>query len=66
MKDPKNHAKVIYEIVIVPAHARVANWVKEIEQIDRIDTPETTNYNPFGNGARHERSAEGVPTRAAL
>ena len=58
--------KVIYEIVIVPAHARVANWVKEIEQIDRIDTPETTNYNPFGNGGRHEKSVEGVPARAAL
>src|SRR5208282_1343573 len=36
--------KVLYEIVILPVHTRIANWAKDIEQIDRIDTPETTDY----------------------
>lgn len=39
--------KVLYEIVILPVHTRLANWIKDREQIDRIDTPETTDYNPF-------------------
>ena len=39
--------KVLYEIVILPVHTRIANWVKGIEHVDRIDTPETTDYNPF-------------------
>jgi queuosine precursor transporter len=39
--------KFLYEIVILPVHTRIANWVKDIEHIDRIDTPETTDYNPF-------------------
>lgn len=39
--------KVIYEIVALPISTRFANWVKKVEGVDHIDTPETTNYNPF-------------------
>ena len=41
--------KVLYEIVILPVHTRIANWVKDFEKIDCIDVPQTTNYNPFAN-----------------
>ena len=58
--------KVFYEIVILPLHARIANRVKDIEHIDGIDTPETTNYNPFGDPARHEKAVGGVHIRATL
>jgi hypothetical protein len=44
--------KVLYEIVILPVHTRIANWVKDVEHIDRIDTPETTEYNPFADFIR--------------
>ncbi len=40
-------AKVIYEIVALPATTYLANWVKRIEGIDHIDTPQATTYNPF-------------------
>ena len=49
--------KVLYEIVILPVHTRIANWVKDIESIDHIDTPETTNYNPFASFALSERTS---------
>lgn len=39
--------KVLYEIIATPLSTRFANWVKRVEGIDQIDTPETTNYNPF-------------------
>jgi len=40
-------AKVLYEIVALPFSIRFANWVKKIEGVDYIDTPQLTNYNPF-------------------
>ena len=40
--------KVVYEIILTPISTRFANWVKKVEEIDQIDTPEQTNYNPFG------------------
>jgi len=49
--------KVLYEIVILPVHTRIANWVKDIEHIDRIDTPETTDYNPFANFAPSDKAS---------
>jgi queuosine precursor transporter len=49
--------KVLYEIVILPVHTRIANWVKDIEHIDRIDAPETTDYNPFANFIRSDNAA---------
>jgi len=49
--------KVLYEIVILPVHTRIANWVKDVEHIDRIDTPETTDYNPFASLVPSERSS---------
>jgi queuosine precursor transporter len=39
--------KVIYEIILTPFTTRFANWVKKVEAVDQIDTPEETNYNPF-------------------
>jgi len=39
--------KVGYEIVATPFSTRFANWLKKVEGVDHIDTPETTNYNPF-------------------
>lgn len=39
--------KVLYEFLALPISTRIANWVKQIENIDQIDSPETTNYNPF-------------------
>ena len=39
--------KVLYEIVSLPFSVPFSNWVKRIEHFDRIDTPDTTNYNPF-------------------
>jgi queuosine precursor transporter len=39
--------KVIYEIVMLPISMKIANLVKQIEGVDEIDNPETTNYNPF-------------------
>lgn len=39
--------KVIYEIVVLPFSIRFSNWVKRIEGLDQIDSPESTNYNPF-------------------
>lgn len=39
--------KVLYEIIATPFSTRFSNWVKRIEGVDQIDSPETTNYNPF-------------------
>ena len=39
--------KVVYEIVALPVSTRVADWLKRIEGVDHIDTPEATSYNPF-------------------
>ncbi len=39
--------KVLYEIAALPLSTRVANWVKDIEGVDKIDAPRETNYNPF-------------------
>lgn len=39
--------KVLYEIIATPLSTRFANWVKRVEGVDQVDTPETTNYNPF-------------------
>jgi len=39
--------KVLYEAVATPFSTRFANWVKRIENIDKIDYPKDTNYNPF-------------------
>ena len=39
--------KVLYEIVVLPITIRISNWVKDIEFVDVIDDPATTNYNPF-------------------
>lgn len=39
--------KVTYEIVALPISTQFANWVKRVEDIDHIDTPKITNYNPF-------------------
>lgn len=39
--------KVLYEIVALPASVPFSNWMKRVEGVDHIDTPETTNYNPF-------------------
>ncbi|HZF02013.1 MAG TPA: queuosine precursor transporter [Methylomirabilota bacterium] len=42
-------AKVIYEIVALPLSLWLANRVKQIEGVDKIDRPEETNYNPFAS-----------------
>ncbi len=39
--------KVAYEIILTPLTSRFSNWVKKVEEIDQIDTPEETDYNPF-------------------
>ena len=39
--------KVLYEAVATPFSTRFANWVKRIENTDKIDYPQETNYNPF-------------------
>lgn len=39
--------KVLYEIIATPFSTRFANWVKRVEGVDKIDTPQETNYNPF-------------------
>ncbi len=39
--------KVLYEIIALPFSTRFANWVKKVEGVDVIDTPETTKYSPF-------------------
>jgi queuosine precursor transporter len=41
-------AKVIYEAVALPVTVRFSNWVKKFEDVDKMDRPEETNYNPFG------------------
>jgi hypothetical protein len=40
-------AKVIYEALALPVTVRFSNWVKKFENMDKIDKPEETNYNPF-------------------
>lgn len=40
-------AKVIYEIVALPISTKIANELKKAEHVDKIDDPETTDYNPF-------------------
>lgn len=40
-------AKVLYEILALPVSTRLANWVKRVEGIDKIDDPHRTDYNPF-------------------
>ncbi len=39
--------KVAFEIIAIPISTRFADWVKKVEGVDVIDTPETTSYNPF-------------------
>lgn len=39
--------KVAYEVVVLPVSIPFSNWVKKKEEIDHLDLPETTNYNPF-------------------
>jgi len=39
--------KVLYEIIALPLSMRFANWVKKVEGIDQLDTPQDTNYSPF-------------------
>ena len=39
--------KVLYEIVALPFSMRFTNWLKEKENIDVIDEPQLTSYNPF-------------------
>lgn len=41
--------KVLYEILLLPLSTRFSNWVKKVEGIDVIDTPETVRYNPFSS-----------------
>ncbi|MBV9217200.1 MAG: queuosine precursor transporter [Acidobacteria bacterium] len=40
--------KVLFEIVATPISLPFSNWVKRIEGVDVIDTPEKTSYSPFG------------------
>lgn len=40
--------KVGYEIVALPLSMRAAQAVKRFEGVDKIDTPEDTNYSPLG------------------
>lgn len=44
--------KVIYEIVALPLSTRIAEWVKRTENVDVIDDPQTTSYNPFSIAAK--------------
>ena len=39
--------KVLYEIVALPFSMRFSNWLKSVEQVDYVDQPNITNYNPF-------------------
>lgn len=39
--------KVAYEVVALPFSMKFTNWVKKVEGIDAIDSPNTTTYNPF-------------------
>lgn len=39
--------KVGIEIIMTPVSTKFSNWVKKIEGVDQIDTPQETNYNPF-------------------
>ena len=39
--------KVAYEVVALPFSMKFTNWVKMVEGIDAIDSPNTTTYNPF-------------------
>ena len=39
--------KVAYETVALPISVPLANWVKRVEGVDKIDQPQETNYNPF-------------------
>lgn len=39
--------KVLYEVVALPFSIKFSNWLKSIEQVDYIDQPNITNYNPF-------------------
>jgi queuosine precursor transporter len=39
--------KVAYEVVMLPVSMKIANFIKTAEGLDKIDTPNDTNYNPF-------------------
>jgi uncharacterized integral membrane protein (TIGR00697 family) len=41
--------KIIYETIALPASVWIANRVKQIEGVDKIDRPGETNYNPFAS-----------------
>lgn len=41
--------KVLYEILLLPFALWLANRVKTIEGLDKVDRPEETNYNPFAS-----------------
>lgn len=41
--------KILYEIIALPFSMRFAEYVKKIENIDVVDYPNHTNYNPFHN-----------------
>lgn len=42
-------AKVLYECAALPVSTRLSNWIKAIEQLDVIDDPVRTDYNPLLN-----------------
>ncbi|HET6201558.1 MAG TPA: queuosine precursor transporter [Planctomycetota bacterium] len=52
--------KVVYEAAALPLSTRLAEWVKRVEGVDRIDAPGSTDYNPFAiffrAPSRRERS----------
>jgi uncharacterized integral membrane protein (TIGR00697 family) len=52
-------AKVLYEIVSLPVSVKLANWIKLVEGVDKIDYPEQTNYNPFAEFFEREESRLG-------
>ena len=39
--------KVVYEVIATPFSTRFANWLKKVEGVDKLDTPEMTNYSPL-------------------
>jgi queuosine precursor transporter len=39
--------KVLYEVILLPVSMNVSNWVKRVEGLDSVDSPDTTDYNPF-------------------
>jgi queuosine precursor transporter len=41
--------KLLYEILLLPFTLWLANRVKKIEGIDKIDQPDEVNYNPFAS-----------------